>query len=117
MATEERRKSQRVLCNIPSSLRDFDSVTSWVSQFASIKDISSGGLRIRTHASIRMPDRLGFSFQLPDRESPIEAKAIPAWISEIRKTNIFNIGVRFIEISDEDRAAIESFVGKESTTI
>ena len=105
----ERRSSKRLSCDFQSTFRDFDSVTSWASCFASIKDISSSGLKIRTHALVRLSDRLGISFKLPGRPDPVEAKAVPAWISEIRNTEIYDVGVRFIEISEEDRSAVENF--------
>ena len=88
---------------------NFDSAAPWSSHFASIKDISRGGLRLRTHAFVLLSDRLSISFNLPQQEKPVEAKVLPAWISEIPNTEIYEVGVRFIELSEKDKGAIESF--------
>ena len=105
----ERRGSNRVRCNLSSSFMNFDSAAPWSSHFASIKDISRGGLRLRTHAFVLLSDRLSISFNLPQQEKPVEAKVLPAWISEIPNTEIYEVGVRFIELSEKDKGAIESF--------
>ena len=105
----ERRSTKRLSCDLPSSFRDFDSVTSWSSSFASIKDISRGGLRLRTHSFVLLSDRLGISFKLPNCEKTIEARVSPAWISEIPNTQIYEVGVQFTELSDEAKLAIENF--------
>lgn len=105
----ERRQAKRLRCDLPSSFRDFDSVTSWSSSFASIKDISRGGLRLRTHSFVLLSDRLGISFKLPHSEKTIEARVSPAWISEIPNTQVYELGVRFTDLSDEARLAIEKY--------
>lgn len=105
----ERRSTKRVACELQSSFRDFDSVTSWSSSFASIKDISRGGMRLRMHTPIHLNDRLGIAFNLPNNHKTIEVRATPVWISEIPNTGIYNVGVRFLEIFSEDKIAIESF--------
>ena len=105
----ERRSAKRVVCDLQSSFRDFDSVTSWSSSFASVKDISRGGMKLRTHAPIHLNDRLGISFNLPINHKTIEVKATPVWISEIPNTGIYDVGVRFLEVFPEDKTVIENF--------
>jgi hypothetical protein len=53
-------------------------------------------------------NKLLFKIQIP-RNKCIEAVAQPAWIREIPTVNQFDIGAKFLSLSEEDRDIIRQF--------
>ena len=70
-----------------------------------ISDLSASGAFIDSMTHIPVGTRVKLSFELGGR--PIQAEAEVA-----HAMPQFGMGVRFVEITDEDRAAIAEFVGQ-----
>lgn len=69
------------------------------------RDISKGGIFIRTDAPLEMGATLDFNITLPKKPRPIELRGRVAW-SEEKK----GMGVQFIWKEDEERIAFETWV-------
>lgn len=106
----ERRSAVRVPCNLPSSFRDTDSADSWSSRFVSVKNISRGGMLLRTHTPIPLTAKLDIAFVLPNpfHKKPTEAKVAPCWVSKVQGADSYDIGVRFVDMDDEAKIAIRN---------
>ena len=74
-----------------------------------IENISESGIRFRSSQFIPLHHRLSFKLNLPKRKT-VEATVQPAWIKEIPSTHQYDIGGRFIMLSEEDRTVIRRYV-------
>ncbi len=105
---QERRQSVRVECEIPSSVRDLDSLSPHQIKTAVIRNLSRGGIRLRMDEFVPIQDRLTVYFNLPNHRS-VEVHITLAWVVEIPHINKYEMGARFVEMSREDEDAIQNF--------
>lgn len=105
---QERRQSVRVECEIHSSVRDLDSTSPNHIKDAVIRNLSRGGLRLRMDEFIPIHDRLTVYFNLPNHHA-VEVHIALAWVVEIPHINKYEMGARFVEMSQEDEDAIQNF--------
>jgi len=105
----EKREHPRVACQIDSSFSNLSAAHPEGFSETQIKDLSAGGLRFRASRFIPVQNRLLFRLRLPNQK-PIEAVAQPAWIREIPSVGQFEIGAKFLSISDTDRHLIRQYV-------
>lgn len=105
---QERRQCLRVECELTSTFRDLDSGNPGHIEYAVIKNISRGGLKIRVDAFIPIQDRLFVYLHLPTNQT-LEVQVRPAWIVELPHLNKYEIGARFVDMREEDESAIENF--------
>ena len=73
-----------------------------------VQDISEGGIRFRASHFIPVQNKLLFKIQIPKHKC-IEAVAQPAWIRGVPSVNQYDIGAKFLSLSDEDREIIRQF--------
>jgi uncharacterized protein (TIGR02266 family) len=78
------------------------------------QNISAGGLFIATHVLRKIGDRITLNFVLPGAEKPVAVETEVRWIREntaLQKVDgSTGMGVRFINLSPEASAAINSFL-------
>lgn len=78
------------------------------------QNISAGGLFIATHQIKRVGDHIRLKFTLPGAGRTVECDTEVRWIRENsslhRTDGASGMGVRFLNLSPEDSAAIESFI-------
>ena len=79
------------------------------------QNISAGGVFIATHHLRRIGDRITLKFTLPGSEKQLSVETEVRWIREntaLMRTSDggTGMGVRFINLSAEAKAAIDSFV-------
>ena len=78
------------------------------------QNISAGGLFIATHHLRKIGDRITLNFILPGSEKPVQVETEVRWIREntaLQKVDgSTGMGVRFINLSAEASAAINSFL-------
>ena len=78
------------------------------------QNISTGGLFIATHQIKRVGDHVRLKFTLPGTPRPIEVDTEVRWIRENsslhRTDGASGMGVRFMNMSAADIAAIEGFL-------
>jgi uncharacterized protein (TIGR02266 family) len=89
---------------------DFGSENNFYSGFS--MDISNGGVFIATVKLVPIGTPIDLFFRLPTGEG-IEAQGVVRWVREVddrRPEMMPGLGVQFVNLSDEARAAIEGFV-------
>ena len=78
------------------------------------QNISSGGLFIATHHLRKIGDRITLKFTLPGSDKTLAVETEVRWIREnsalMRAEGGTGMGVRFINLTPEQSAAINSFV-------
>jgi c-di-GMP-binding flagellar brake protein YcgR len=108
MTAFEKRQHARTACEIESSFRRLDQASQGTAE-TTVQDISEGGIRFRANNFIPVRDRLLFRINIPNHKT-IEAVAEPAWIREIPSVSQYDIGARFISLSEADQEIIRRFV-------
>ena len=103
----EKRQFKRVACEIESSFKSLTGEVSRPLNETVVRDISEGGVRFRANHFISVHDKLLFKINIPNHKT-IEALAQPAWIRENPALNQYDIGAKFVSLSDTDRAIIRS---------
>ena len=78
------------------------------------QNISSGGLFIATHHLRKIGDHITLNFILPGADKPLAIETEVRWLREntalMRADGSTGMGVRFINLSPEASAAINSFI-------
>ena len=108
--TGDKRRYKRVRCTIPGSFKNLDSARRSSLVETTVNDISEDGIRFRANELIPMHQRLQFRLNIPMKK-PIDAVVQSSWIKELPHLNQFDIGGRFLTLSDEDKALIRQ-IGK-----
>ncbi len=108
----EKRRFPRTSCQIPARWQNLaggpaEPVPTLV------RDISEGGIRFRSNAFLAVQSRLRFKLEFPGGR-PIEAPVEPVWVREIPAVGQFEVGARFLTLSEPERAAIRDFVSASS---
>jgi len=98
--TQERRREPRVPYIAEATVGD-----KWISSFAFVEDISTGGVRIRVPEYIPLSSKVCLKMNLSKKRT-LEVWLKPAWIHELVPEGIFEIGARFVELTDEDRRTL-----------
>ena len=76
------------------------------------ENISEGGLFVATHQLRDVGAQIPIEFTLPTRKTPIRAKCEVRWVRVYNEASDSppGMGLRFLDLSDEDKAAISHFV-------
>jgi len=107
MEHSEKRQSNRAACEIESAFRSMEAGPGTAEETL-VHDISEGGVRFRANRFIPVHDRLLVRLRIPHQKT-IEAVVQPAWVREIPSLNQYDIGAKFLSLSDSDRAIIRAF--------
>ena len=76
-------------------------------------NISSTGLKA-THPTPLSTDELQrFLLELSPKEPPLDLKARIAWQRELTMSGLFEVGLEFVELSEENKCHIETFIETE----
>lgn len=104
----EKRQHPRARCEFDSSFKNLDLAPASGPSETVVEDISEGGIRFRSGNFIPVHNRLLFRIQIP-RQKCIEALAQPAWIREVPHVSQYDIGAKFLSLSEEDREIIRQY--------
>ena len=107
----ERRRSVRVECDLTTTLRELDPVKHVVLESAVVKNLSQGGIRLQVTDFIPTNSRLQVFLHLPDQQT-MELRIQPTWIAEIPHLNRYELGARFVEMSENQESIVESYQKK-----
>ncbi len=72
----------------------------WQAAIASIRDISAGGVCLRTEERLAQNSILQISINFPGLSSPLSSLAKVVWVRKVGKTNNFEAGLEFFGIED-----------------
>lgn len=78
-----------------------------------ITNISRGGLFIRTQDILPVGTEIEISFRLPNHTKPIQSRVRVMWTYRQPASVAMNssgMGVQFLQIQDDDKAAIQAFI-------
>ena len=104
----DKRKHPRTRCEVDSSYKNLDLPAALMPSETVVQDISEGGIRFRSSHFVPIKNKLLFKIQIPKRKC-IEAVAQPAWIREVPSVNQYDVGAKFLSLSEEDREIIRQF--------
>jgi uncharacterized protein (TIGR02266 family) len=108
-AGAERRKWQRVLVDLEVDYGNQDNYL-----FAYITDISATGIFVRTNTPEPPGTRLNVRFTPHGASEPLELEGEVIWINAFRPGHSDNLhpgmGIRFIDLADDDRHRLADFV-------
>ena len=109
MDPSEKRQNKRVACDFDSSFKNLDDPSSspLISE-TRVQDISEGGVRFRSNYFVPVHNKLLFKINIPNSK-PIEALVQPSWIREIPRLHQYDIGAKFISLSESDKELIRRF--------
>ena len=106
---EERRQFVRLDTRLEVS---YAALPSGKMEGAATKDISGRGICLFTQQVLAPGTRLQISMKLPDRERPVNFMAEVVWseayemIGKTERRRSAETGIRFVEVSAQDQAAI-----------
>ena len=104
----EKRQHARTTCEFTSSFKNLNAEQPQSSETV-VREISEGGIRFRANRFVPVRDRLLVRIEVPNHKI-IEALAQPAWIREIPSLSQYDIGAKFLSLSEIDRQVIRAFV-------
>lgn len=107
--TDERRVSQRVFLKTHVNL---SSESNFYTGFSN--NISEGGLFVATYSEFDIGTVLNLEFSIPDDGPPIEVQAEVRWLKSAQ-TGSPGIGLRFIDLNNENRQRIDVFCSQRDT--
>lgn len=79
-------------------------------QLSNIKDLSAGGVKFWTDQFIPEGTLTKVSFLVPPLDLNVEALGRTVRVRQAKESGIFYVAVRFIEVPDEAKRAINDFV-------
>ena len=104
----EKRRHPRVPCELDSSYNEIDPSSPRRYSETNVQDISEGGIRFRTPYFTPVQNRLLFKINVPNRKN-IEVVAQPAWVCELPRLSQYEVGAKFLNLSEEDRIVVRQF--------
>ena len=107
MLHNEKRMFSRRPCEIDSAFSSLETGPERVEETV-VQDISEGGVRFRATRFIPVHDRLLVRLRIPNQRT-VEAIMQPAWIREIPSLSQYDIGAKFLSLTDSDREVIRAF--------
>ncbi|MDP3921586.1 MAG: PilZ domain-containing protein [Candidatus Omnitrophota bacterium] len=106
----ERRKFNRVPFEKPIRVKAIGGAQGSRYGDALARDISEGGIRFFHDHFIATTSRVLLEMTFPEADKPVVAVAKPVWVRELSNRSQFEVGNAFLEIADEDKQVIRSFV-------
>jgi len=108
--TQERRKFVRLNINVEIN---YSIIPHEEQQETGTKNISAGGICMVSDKPLSIGDTLQLEIKLPEDPPSIQVKGKAVWVKQFiatEKHESFDIGVEFINISEENRKRINKYV-------
>lgn len=107
----ERRKAARVNARVPLQFKDIQRpIETYTGTIT--KDISGGGVRFLSNEFLSIFTRLLVEVSVPTFSRPIKAISKVAWIQKVPRSNQYEVGVQFLDMTEEDKKQLASFISK-----
>ncbi len=109
----EKRKFARLNILVDVAYKKQDAVKE--EKLTLTKNISKGGICFIGYESLRESDIIDLQIYLPEDKNPVSAMARVVWvkeflIGEIPKGKRYDVGVEFVQISEEDKTRIDRYI-------
>ncbi|MFH1778994.1 MAG: PilZ domain-containing protein [Candidatus Omnitrophota bacterium] len=108
-ANPERRRYPRVSSAMPVQYRGIRQ-TSDATVGTVMRDISTGGIRFIANEFISVFTRLVVEISIPLTSKPVRAISKVVWIRKRPSGEQYELGMQFIDMTEEDRGNISNFV-------
>ena len=108
---KERRSSPRIKARLPVQFKDIQRPIETYSGSIT-KDVSEGGIRFISGDFLSIFTRLLLEVSVPSFTRPIKAISKVAWIQKIPRSNQYNVGLQFMDMTEEDKRHLTSFISK-----
>ncbi len=105
--SSENRKEQR----LPADVKvDYRTVGSFITDYT--RNISEGGIFIRTSLPLGVGERVRLRLTLPDGDAPFALDGVVKWISTMKDqdTHPPGMGIEFVDFNEEVKAKLDSLV-------
>lgn len=113
MGGDERRRHNRVKCEIEALGRVLSADAPAPLWETSINDISEGGVRFKSNYFIPLASKFLIKLNIPSHKT-VEVVTQPAWIRELPNVSQYDVGARFVDLGQEDRSILRSFIRSQS---
>jgi len=107
MTGVEKRKEVRIPVELGTQIRKGASV-----YMGKVLNLSLNGMFVNVPASFQEGDTIDVIFNLPHKETRIEAQAEIRWKSEVENPSVFGIGLQFVSMPVRNREALGSYISK-----
>ncbi|MBN1405996.1 MAG: PilZ domain-containing protein [Candidatus Omnitrophica bacterium] len=108
---KEKRRSTRINTRVPLQFKDIQRPLETYSGTLT-KDISEGGTRFTSSEFLSIFTRLLLEVSVPSFSRPIKAISKVAWIQKQPRGNQYDVGLQFLDMTEEDRKQLGSFISK-----
>ena len=108
---QEKRSCPRINARIPIQFKDIQRpIETYTGSLT--KDISQGGVRFTSGDFLSIFTRLLLEISVPSFSRPIKAISKVAWIQKIPRSSQYNVGLQFMDMTEEDKKHLASFIAK-----
>ena len=105
--SSENRKAAR----LPADVKvDYRTVGSFITDYT--RNISKGGIFIRTSLPLEIGERVRLRLTLPDGDAPFALDGVVKWVATLkdREKHPPGMGIEFVDFSEEVRAKLDTLV-------
>ena len=105
----EKRRYKRVICSFPIQYRDIRKSDTHT-EGSLTGNISEGGVYFTSSEFMPLAGRFALEISLPNLSRPIKAISKVAWIRKSPSSDQYELGSKFLEMRNEDKAHIVNFL-------
>ena len=89
---------------------DYRTVGSFITDYT--RNISQGGIFIRTSLPLEIGERVRLRLTLPDGDAPFALDGVVKWVSTLRDRDKHppGMGIEFVDFNDEVKAKLDALV-------
>jgi len=108
---KERRRFPRINARLPIQFKDIQRpIETYTGTLT--KDVSESGARFISSDFLSIFTRLLLEVTVPAFSRPVKAISKVAWIQKIPRSNQYSVGVQFMDMTEEDKKHLSSFISK-----
>ena len=108
---KEKRSCPRINARLPVQFKDIQRpIETYTGSLT--KDISEGGIRFASSEFLSIFTRLLVEVSVPSFSRAVKAISKVAWIQKIPRSSQYNVGLQFMDMTEEDKKHLTSFISK-----
>ena len=104
-AREDLRRHKRIDTNLPIQYKNIRK-TGEIPIGSLTRNLSEGGVCFKSGEFISLACRLALEISLPTESKPVKAISKVVWIKKDPSTGQYELGSKFLDMAEEDRARI-----------
>ncbi|MDD5504447.1 PilZ domain-containing protein [bacterium] len=108
---KEKRSYPRIEARLPFQFKDIQRpIETYTGSLT--KDVSTGGVRFISNEFLSIFTRLILEVSVPTFSKPIKAISKVAWIQKAPRSSSYNVGLQFVDMTEEDKKHLSNFLAK-----